>query len=617
MQEKNEPQKPGYLTAVLYLRVSTAEQARRGGQAEGFSIPIQRERARAKAKELGATVIEEFVDAGKSATTTNRSGLQELLAYVGEHKPTYVIVYKIDRLARQALDSLVLYETFTGAGVQLVSCTEYFDNTPSGYMQFGFQSLINHNYSANLGEEMKSKLIGKIRSGGTIGRAAIGYLNTIERANGVEVRSVRVDEVRGPLMQWAFETYATGEWSLTSLTDALRDKGLTTVPSRKFAEKPIPRSTLARMLRNPYYTGVLVWKGVVYPGNHPALVSQQTFDAVQAVLDSHNVSDQKQRIHNHYLKGSVRCGQCGSTLCVTRSVNRHGTEYLYFFCLGNYRRYTTCDQRAIPVELVEAHIEKKWQSVQFDPDYADTIAELLTSELDTYRKRQERDKKRALKRRALLNEERLKLLNAHYMDAIPMELLKVEQDRITRELHESGQQLQAAEMSIERIEQLVRRSMVFLKNCYETYVMASPAIRRQLNQAMFEAFFVGTDGAFMARPTEFFRTLLRVDAVRVMGGRKRAPEPTELHDSRQWQDGVPAWLADAFKEAKMKKGSGGNRPTPVSLGMGLKEDYLAEGVGFEPTVPIGHNGFRDRPIRPLSHPSGRKASRPDGRRRTR
>ena len=123
-----------------------------------------------------------------------------------------------------------------------------------------------------------------------------------------------------------------------------------------------------------------------------------------------------------------------------------------------------CDQRAIPVELVEAHIEKKWQAVQFDPTYADTITELMTDELDTYRKRQERDKKRALKRRALLNEERLKLLNAHYMDAIPMDLLKTEQDRITRELVESQQQLKAAEMSIERIEQLVRRSMGFLKN---------------------------------------------------------------------------------------------------------------------------------------------------------
>lgn len=53
--------------AVSYLRVSTKEQAEKGGQAEGFSIPAQREANQRKADQLGATIIEEFVDAGESA----------------------------------------------------------------------------------------------------------------------------------------------------------------------------------------------------------------------------------------------------------------------------------------------------------------------------------------------------------------------------------------------------------------------------------------------------------------------------------------------------------------------------------------------------------------------
>ena len=103
--------------------------------------------------------------------------------------------------------------------------------------------------------------------------------------------------------------------TVRSYLEALEAKGLTTVPSAKMAEKPVPRSTLSRMLRNPYYTGVLRWKGVTHPGNHPELVSQGTFDRVQDVLNAHNVSSEKQRVHQHYLKGSVRCGSCGSRLC--------------------------------------------------------------------------------------------------------------------------------------------------------------------------------------------------------------------------------------------------------------------------------------------------------------
>ena len=54
------------LLAVSYLRVSTREQAERGGTDEGFSIPAQREANQRKADELGARIVREFVDAGES-----------------------------------------------------------------------------------------------------------------------------------------------------------------------------------------------------------------------------------------------------------------------------------------------------------------------------------------------------------------------------------------------------------------------------------------------------------------------------------------------------------------------------------------------------------------------
>ena len=70
------------LLAVSYLRVSTREQAERGGTEEGFSIPAQREANARKADELGARVVREFVDAGESARSADRDGLQEMLAFI-------------------------------------------------------------------------------------------------------------------------------------------------------------------------------------------------------------------------------------------------------------------------------------------------------------------------------------------------------------------------------------------------------------------------------------------------------------------------------------------------------------------------------------------------------
>ena len=70
------------LLAVSYLRVSTREQAERGGTEEGFSIPAQREANARKAVDLEARVVREFVDAGESARSADRSGLQDMLAFI-------------------------------------------------------------------------------------------------------------------------------------------------------------------------------------------------------------------------------------------------------------------------------------------------------------------------------------------------------------------------------------------------------------------------------------------------------------------------------------------------------------------------------------------------------
>ncbi|MCP3998460.1 MAG: recombinase family protein [bacterium] len=81
-------------TAVIYLRVSTKEQAERGGDGEGFSIPAQREACRGKAEALGAVVIEEFVDRGESAHSRARPELERMLGHLIEEPATYVIVHK-------------------------------------------------------------------------------------------------------------------------------------------------------------------------------------------------------------------------------------------------------------------------------------------------------------------------------------------------------------------------------------------------------------------------------------------------------------------------------------------------------------------------------------------
>ena len=101
------PNHPGGAVAVTYLRVSTKEQAQRGGREEGFSIPAQREANQRKAEQLGATIVEEFVDAGESARKADRPDLMRMIQYVAKHKVDYCIVHKVDRLARNRAGGIV------------------------------------------------------------------------------------------------------------------------------------------------------------------------------------------------------------------------------------------------------------------------------------------------------------------------------------------------------------------------------------------------------------------------------------------------------------------------------------------------------------------------------
>src|SRR5581483_6603747 len=344
--------------AVLYLRVSTKEQAQRDGDPEGYSIPAQREACRRKAASLNAVVVEEFADKGESARKADRPQLQALLAYICANHVDYVIVHKIDRLARNRADDVEITLAIRSAGASLISCSENIDETPSGLLLHGIMSSIAEFYSRNLANEVIKGSVQKARTGGTIGKAPLGYLNVRKMQNGREVRTVEIDPVRGPLMKWAFDTYATGAWSVRRLCAELNSRGLDTAPGPVRPEKPIYQSLLHMRLRDPYYKGIVRYRGVEYPGSHEPLVSAQIWQRAQDVLTAQNHAGTRQREHNHYLKGTVFCGECGSRLIVSNSRGRAGKVYPYFVCSGRHNKFTECTFRAVLIEAVEQKVEE-------------------------------------------------------------------------------------------------------------------------------------------------------------------------------------------------------------------------------------------------------------------
>src|SRR3954451_1256633 len=220
-------------------------------------------------------------------------------------------------------------------------------------------------YSRNLANEVIKGTQQKVSAGGTPHAAPIGYRNSRELVAGREVRTVVVDEERAPLIQWAFEAYASGNYTLNGLAAELEDRGLTQRPTPKRAARPLPTNKLHDVLRNRYYLGVVTWRGVEYPGKHPALVTPETFATVQAVLATHRLSGERSFKHRQYLTGSPFCARCGSRLQLSMTTGRRGERYDYLTCAGRHYGRTACDLPWLPLEQVEAAVIAQWQQETF------------------------------------------------------------------------------------------------------------------------------------------------------------------------------------------------------------------------------------------------------------
>jgi hypothetical protein len=187
-------------------------------------------------------------------------------------------------------------------------------------------------------------------------------------------------------MQWAFQAYGSGEWSLRPLLDELTRRGLKSPATRKTPAKKLEVSHLHKLLRHPYYKGIVRYRGAEYPGRHEPLADEETWNRVQDLLASKDQKGQKHRIHNHYLKGSLYCGSCGSRMVVSINRNRFGTAYWYFACLGRHQKRTDCSMKYVRIEHVEDLVAEHYDTIQLTSEERAAIAARLAADFAEFRR---------------------------------------------------------------------------------------------------------------------------------------------------------------------------------------------------------------------------------------
>lgn len=354
-EQSNET--PKQIRCAVYTRVSTNDNLEK----DFTSLDAQRESAESyilSQKNQGWTLISErYDDAGFTGANTDRPALKSLIEHIKGKEIDCVVVYKVDRLSRSLLDFTQLLEFFDKSAVTFVSVTQHFNtNSSMGRLTLNILLSFAQFEREMISERTMDKMAAARRKGKFIGgRPAIGY--DLDK----EKHELIVNPKEAEIVHKIFDLYLK-EKSCLAVTKILNKQGLQTkshtTNNKTTGGKMFKSTNVNWVLKNVLYIGKVEYKGTIYMGVHPPIMSENTFNKAQALLeDNRRKPHGKQRTKGKgLLSGIFRCNNCQCSMCYTYTVKRK-TKYIFYVCLNAIKRgYDMCPTKSVKAPIAESAI---------------------------------------------------------------------------------------------------------------------------------------------------------------------------------------------------------------------------------------------------------------------
>ena len=322
------------MTAVIYARYSSDNQREE-------SIEGQIRECTAYAEKNGITVVKHYIDRALSAKTDNRPDFQQMIKDSEKRLFDIVLVWKLDRFARNRYDSAHYEYQLERNHVKLVSATEPISDSPAGIMVKSMLTGMAEYYSAELSEKVvrgmtENVLKGKY-NGGTV---PIGFKVD-------EEKFFQIDPLKAPFVVEAFQKYDDGA-SMKEIMNWLNDSGVTTNRNQKFTY-----NSVWKLLSNRRYIGENRFKDIVMPDSIPAIVDKELFDRVQAKIEKNRRAPAHHKAEDDYLLTTkLFCGMCGAMMFGECGTGRNKVVHHYYKC-STAKRFKTCKKKTVRKEWLE------------------------------------------------------------------------------------------------------------------------------------------------------------------------------------------------------------------------------------------------------------------------
>ena len=310
------------MKAVILARVSTLRQEQEGLSLKEMQLPTLREYAKSK----GFEVADEFVFQ-ESAADKIRNKFNEMVDYVKQHPDIKkIIAYRVDRITRNFRDHHEADVLMKEYGIEFHFVQDRLiinkETTGRDITDWDTKVYLGKQYINRLREDGINTANYKLRNGEFPGWAPFGYMNVVlDRKK----KWIQPDKTKSVIVQYLFETYATGNVSIL---------GLSKKAQKEYGVK-VPKSTVERILKSKFYHGIMTYKGKEYPHAYETLVSEELYKMVQDQMKAASTqkvgATHKSGGLEFMYKGLIKCADCGCSI----TPDRKKGKYIYYKCTGH------------------------------------------------------------------------------------------------------------------------------------------------------------------------------------------------------------------------------------------------------------------------------------------
>lgn len=348
------------------------------------SIPDQIKIAQDIQQRFGYNVIETISEAKSAKAPNIRSEFTRLIERIRLGEINGLLVWKYDRLSRNPEESGIIQQLLQDRKIEVIQTPDRIFASDDNALILSVESGSANQFILDLRKNTKRGLWSKFEQGILPGLAPLGYMNTAD-PNNAGIRIIVPDPERFDIVRRMFDYLLSGAYTPREIRDiAVSDWGLTTRRRGKRSGNPIAMSSVYRILANPFYAGIIRYKGQERDGIHTPMLTMDEFEKAQFILGDRGKP--RKKTHDFAYSAIMECPSCGVSVVGERKTKLVKSEnvlrdYEYYRCTRskNQRGGYKCPQPVATLKEVEEQIEAALQQVSIPEELLEWAFEMVDS----------------------------------------------------------------------------------------------------------------------------------------------------------------------------------------------------------------------------------------------